>query len=30
LSLENENRNTFARSDYDTAIMFGLSFRSRF
>jgi hypothetical protein len=30
LSLENENRNAFARSDYDTPIMFGLSFRSRF
>lgn len=30
LSLENENRNTFARSDYDTPIMVGLSFRSRF
>ena len=30
LSLENENRNTFARSEYDTAIMVGLSFRSRF
>jgi hypothetical protein len=27
LSLENDNRNTFARSDYDTAPMVGLSFR---
>lgn len=30
LSLENKNRNTFARSDYDTAMMVGLSFRTLF